>query len=172
MTAGDILNCCKIQAFYFILGNHWRTFAYHYARMHSTEEEIRHQGIVTAVSGQTVSVRILQASACSGCQARSMCGAADAKEKMIEVECTDACRYSVGQAVTVTGSASQGMKAVLLACGVPVLLLIAAVAIVELCGISEAVAALAALGVMIPYFFVLWLLRDRLKNVFKFRITE
>ena len=37
---------------------------------------------------------------------------------------------------------------------------------------SEKVAAIAALGVLVPYYLVLFLLRDRIKKDFQFRIIE
>ena len=43
--------------------------------------EIRHQGVVDMIDGQTVIVRITQQSACTGCQARSICHAAESKEQ-------------------------------------------------------------------------------------------
>lgn len=136
------------------------------------EEEIRHQGIVESVSGSTVSVRILQTSACAGCQVKNLCRASESKEKVIEIEEADAQKYAEGQQVTVAGTASQGMKAVILACGVPTLLLILTIAVSNVCGVREAVAALIGIGILVPYFLVLYLLRDRLKTVFRFKIID
>ena len=135
-------------------------------------QDIRHQGVVDSIDGQDIIVRITQSSACGGCQARNICRAAESKDKLVEVRCADADSFDVGQTVTVAGAESLGLKAVTFAFGLPLLLLLAvlvtAVAVVG----SEKVAAIAALGILVPYYVVLFLLRDRIKKDFQFRIIQ
>ena len=133
-------------------------------------QDIRHQGVVDSIDGQNVIVRITQSSACGGCQARNICRAAESKEKLVEVHQPDAASYIVGQAVTVVGAESLGMKAVAFAFGLPLLLLMIALVTVMAFTGSEKVAAIAALGILVPYYIVLFLLRDRIKRDFQFRI--
>ena len=133
-------------------------------------QDIRHQGVVDSIDGQNVIVRITQSSACGGCQARNICRAAESKEKLVEVHQTDTGNYIVGQAVTVVGAESLGMKAVAFAFGLPLLLLLIALVTVMAFTGSEKVAAIAALGILVPYYIVLFLLRDRIKRDFQFRI--
>jgi len=133
-------------------------------------QDIRHQGVVDSIDGQNVIVRITQSSACGGCQARNICRAAESKEKLVEVHKTDAGNYIVGQTVTVVGAESLGMKAVAFAFGLPLLLLMIALVTVMAFTGSEKVAAIAALGILVPYYIVLFLLRDRIKRDFQFRI--
>ena len=130
--------------------------------------EIRHEGVVNSIDGQRVTVRILQISACSGCQASRICRAADSKEKLVEVDMSDAERLSVGQNVTVVASERMGMAAVLLAFGLP-LLLSALIAAMRMTG-SEKTAAVASIGILVPYYIVLFLCRSRIKKDFGFRI--
>ena len=135
-------------------------------------QDIRHQGVVDSIDGQDIIVRITQLSACGGCQARNICRAAESKDKLVEVRCADAGSFDVGQTVTVAGAESLGLKAVTFAFGLPLLLLLAvlvtAVAVVG----REKVAAIAALGILVPYYVVLFLLRDRIKKDFQFRIIQ
>ena len=132
--------------------------------------DIRHEGVVNSIDGQKVTVRILQASACSGCQASRICRAAESKEKLIEVDMTGAESLSVGQTVTVVAGERMGMIAVLLAFGLPLLLLIVAlIAAMRVSG-SEKIAAIASLAVLAPYYMVLFLCRSRIKKDFGFRI--
>lgn len=135
-------------------------------------QDIRHQGVIDSVEGQTVMVRITQSSACGGCQARNICRAAESKDKLVEVNCADASGFSAGQAVTVAGAESLGMKAVAFAFGLPLLLLLAALITAMSVAGSEKVAAIAALGVLVPYYIVLFLLRDRFRKDFQFRIIQ
>ena len=135
-------------------------------------QDIRHQGVIDSVEGHTVMVRITQSSACGGCQARNICRAAESKDKTVEVHCADASGFKAGQTVTVSGAESLGMKAVAFAFGLPLLLLVAALVVAMAVSGSEKVAAIAALGVLVPYYVVLFLLRDRFKKDFQFRIIQ
>lgn len=135
-------------------------------------DEFRHEGFVESVDGNMVRVRILQSSACSGCQAKSLCKVSESKEKLIDVECSDASRFAVAQKVDVVGTAGQGMRAVMLAFTVPLLLLLAVVIGCSALGLSDGVAAVCALAVLVPYYIVLFLMRGRLDRCFRFRIEE
>ena len=135
-------------------------------------QDIRHQGVVDSIDGQDIIVRITQSSACGGCQARNICRAAGSKEKLVEVRCADADSFDVGQTVTVAGAESLGLKAVTFAFGLPLLLLLAALVTAVAVAGSEKVAAIAALGILVPYYVVLFLLRDRIKKDFQFRIIQ
>ena len=132
--------------------------------------EIRHEGVVDSIDGQKVTVRILQASACSGCQANRICRAAESKEKLVEVDISGVENFSVGQNVTVVAAERMGMTAVLLAFGLPLLLLLVALITAMRVTGSEKVAALASIGVLVPYYIVLFLCRSRIKKDFGFRI--
>ena len=64
------------------------------------------------------------------------------------------------------------MHAVLLGFGVPLFILLAVlVPVLRLTG-SEGVAALTALGALVAYFAVLWLLRSRISRRVSFLIEE
>jgi sigma-E factor negative regulatory protein RseC len=134
--------------------------------------DIRHEGVIDSIEGQDVIVRITQSSACGGCQARSICHAAESKDKLVEVHCADAGSFDVGQTVTVAGAESLGLKAVTFAFGLPLVLLLAALVTAMAVAGSEKVAAMAALGILVPYYLVLFLFRDRIKKDFQFRIIE
>ena len=133
-------------------------------------QDIRHEGVIDSIDGQKVTVRILQASACSGCQASRICRAAESKEKLVEVDMSGAESLSVGQTVTVVAGERMGMTAVLLAFGLPLLLLlIALIAAMRVSG-SEKIAAIASIAVLVPYYVVLFMCRGRIKKDFGFRI--
>ncbi len=132
--------------------------------------DIRHEGVIDSIEGQKVIVRITQASACSGCQAKGICHAAESKDKLVEVQCLQTAGLKTGQTVTVAGAESLGMKAVTFAFGLPLLLLVVALIVALRVSGSEKTAAIAALGILVPYYVVLFLLRNRIKRDFQFRI--
>ena len=132
---------------------------------------IKHEGRVDSIDGDCIHVRIVQASACAACGAKSLCSAAESKEKIVDVYGADTTAYQVGQRVMVEGAASMGMKAVRLAFLFPLLLLVAAVALVMwLADGNEALAALAALLVLTVYFLLLFANKKKLAREFTFII--
>lgn len=136
-------------------------------------EKISHIGIVEDIKGQAVQVRIQQASACDLCHAKSICSLADTKEKIVEVRAAEG-SVSIGDKVMVEGAASMGMKAVFLAYVLPLVLLIL---VMVLCLTliapgNEVVAALVSLGILLPYAFLLYLLKDKLSKKFRFEIRS
>ena len=133
---------------------------------------IKHQGIVEEVKGQHVIVRIVQTSACSTCSAKGLCNASESKEKLIDVYLVED-TYQVGEKVTVCGTTSMGMKAVFLAFGVPVLLLLLALfATMRITDGDALISALVALGVVVPYYILIYICRARLNKVFSFTIEK
>ena len=132
---------------------------------------IKHEGRVDSIDGDCIHVRIVQASACAACGAKSLCSAAESKEKIVDVYGADTTAYQVGQRVMVEGAASMGMKAVRLAFLFPLLLLVVAVALVMwLADGNEALAALAALLVLTVYFLLLFANKKKLAREFTFTI--
>ena len=132
---------------------------------------IKHEGRVDSIDGDCIHVRIVQASACAACGAKSLCSAAESKEKIVDVYGADTTAYQVGQRVMVEGAASMGMKAVRLAFLFPLLLLVVAVALVMwLADGNEALAALAALLVLTVYFLLLFVNKKKLAREFTFTI--
>lgn len=132
---------------------------------------IKHDGVVDSIDGNCIHVRIVQASACAACGAKSLCSAAESKEKIVDVYGADITAYQVGQRVMVEGAAAMGMKAVRLAFLFPLVLLVAAVALVMLLADgNEALAALAALLVLTIYFLLLFANKKKLAREFTFTI--
>lgn len=132
---------------------------------------ISHSGIIDSISGEMVKVRIVQSSSCSACKVASYCSSAESKEKVIDVRSSNPRRFKVGQKVTVTTDTSNGAKAVILAFAIPAVLLIAAVAISIMAGLSEAVAALIGIVILIPYYVAIYFLNDTLSKELTFRIS-
>ena len=131
---------------------------------------IKHQGIVENITGSHLTVRIIQTSACSACSVKGHCSSADSKEKRIDIVDFRAGSYQVGDQVTVIGETSMGMLAVLLAFVFPFLLLILSLFIFMAILNSELYASILSLGLLIPYYYVIWLNRTRLKQKFSFTI--
>jgi len=133
---------------------------------------ISHSGIVDSVSDNLVKVRILQTSACASCKVAAHCNASESKEKIVDVFCTDGTAYQIGQEVVVSASKDVANRALLLGFGVPFLLLVGVLVVALQLTSDEGIAALLALGSLLPYYFVLWLLRDRIQRQISFQIDK
>ena len=134
-------------------------------------EVIEHIGIVEKVEDNRVVVRILQASACSGCKARSFCASSENKEKMIEVN-TSAAGCRIGDEVTVCAQASVGRDAVILAFVLPLILMLTALIVCMKVTGSEPISALAAIAVLVPYYALIYTQKHRLQKKMNFWIRE
>ena len=134
-------------------------------------EKIEHTGIVKAVGSNSVEVEIQNRSACSGCHAKSTCGMSESAAKSIITLRPD---FDVkpGDVVCVEASLKQGYYAVVVAYCIPVVLIFAVLIIGNRLNWSETVSALASILALIPYFFLLFLLRDKIGKRISFRIKR
>ena len=133
---------------------------------------ISHSGIIDSIEGDSVKVRIVQTTACAACKVASHCNASESKVKIVEVYCCDTAKYKTGQEVVVWASKEVANKALLLGFGLPLLLLVGVLIILLRITDSEGVAALAALGALIPYYMILWLFKEKIRQQVSFRIEE
>ena len=135
-----------------------------------TNNTIKHLGIVENIQGSHLSVRIVQTSACAACSVKGHCSSADSKDKIIDIIDTAAASYQVGENVMVVGETSMGMQAVALAFIIPFVLLIFTLFLFMALIENELYAVLLSLAVLVPYYYILWLNKTRLKQKFSFTI--
>ena len=133
---------------------------------------IKHRGRVEKVDGSHVVVRIIQTSACSACSIKGHCNASEKKEKLIDVYEVNA-SYQIGEEVVLCGTTSMGMQAVLLAFGVPLIILLLALAItMHLTNDDAMVSSLVGLLSIVPYYVVIYFCKDKLQKTFSFTIEK
>lgn len=133
---------------------------------------IEHEGIIEKINGNRVTIRILQQSACSECHAKGVCMAADSKEKIIEVSDSTG-RFRENERVIIEGKASIGHKAVFWAFVLPLAILILTLILaLRLWNFSEMEAAISAMAALIPYYLILYFLRNKMANSFQFSIKK
>ncbi len=135
-------------------------------------QKISHAGIIESINGDCIKVRIVQTSACAACKVAVHCHAAESKVKIVDVFCSDTAKYTTGQAVTVWASKTVANKALLLGFGLPFLLLLAVLMTVLYVTGNEGVAAIAALGSLVPYYFLLWWRRDAIREQISFHLED
>lgn len=133
--------------------------------------KISHSGIVESIEDGCVKVRIVQTSACAACKVAGYCNAAESKEKIVDVfgDAT-AKELAVGQQVTVTTSGQVAAKALMWGFGLPFVVMVAVLVLVLWLTGSEGKAALSGLAALVPYYILLWLLRNRMRQQLAFSI--
>ena len=133
--------------------------------------KISHSGIVESISEGCVQVRILQTSACAACKVAGHCHASESKEKIVDVlNVRDASRLKVGDSVIVSASRDVANRALLLGFGVPFLILVSVLFIMLKVVSDEGLAATTAILALMPYYGVLYLMRDRIQQKIAFSI--
>lgn len=134
--------------------------------------KIKHAGVVDGVEGECVRVRILQSSACSACKVAAHCNASETKEKIIDVMDADASHYQKGDQVMVVADTAVGFRASLYGYLLPLVLMVVTLVGVLAATHSEGWAALSALGILIPYYVLLFLMRNKLRNRLSFTLER
>jgi sigma-E factor negative regulatory protein RseC len=132
--------------------------------------KIKHSGVVENILGDSVQVRIVQTSACAACKVAGYCNASESKEKLVDVYHADTRNLRVGDVVTVTASTQVAAQALLLGFGLPFVVLVAVLIAVLLITGNEGAAALSGLAALVPYYAVLFLFRNRIRDKLSFSI--
>ncbi len=131
------------------------------------QNTVSHEGIVVKNSDGKLQVMIVSKASCASCQLKGVCSASDLAEKIIDVKSTE--NFEEGEKVEVVMEESQGLLAVFFTFFIPFVLMATAMGIVFSQTGKQGIAGLASLAVLPPYYFILWLLKDKMKKYFSFR---
>lgn len=132
---------------------------------------IEHVGRVDEVTRNDIRVTITSKSACAGCHARNVCTAAETKDKVIVIS-KPIENFIVGEEVKVIMRQSLGFKALFYGYVLPVIILVVALVIFSLLGVSEIKSAIFAILLLVPYYLLLRLFRKKLEKQFAFSIEK
>ena len=124
------------------------------------ENRISHEGIVTKIDNDNVEVKILSKSACASCNIKTACNMSEMQEKIITIPAPKDKKLSIGQDVVISIRLGQANRAVIFAYVIPVIILISMIFILSILKIDEGINALISIGSLIPYYFVLFLLKN------------
>ena len=136
----------------------------------STNDNIAHPGIIEQIKDDKIFVKILSMSACSSCHAKGMCNVAEVEEKVVEVRKDPQRNFKIGEQVSVTMKKSLGSYAVMLGYILPFFLLMGVLILVLFLTDNEGVAGLSAILILIPYYWLLYIYRSRIKSTFSFML--
>ncbi|MBP7496131.1 MAG: SoxR reducing system RseC family protein [Bacteroidales bacterium] len=138
----------------------------------SKADNIEHPGIIEKIENNTIFVKILAESACISCRSKKICSISDIKEKIIEISFNKNNKYKTGDRVTVVMEAKLGFLALFLGYILPFLILISSIIALSYFIKNEPLTALISFFLLAVYYFILFLLRQKLKKKFDFKIKE
>jgi len=139
--------------------------------MSKKAKTVEHLGKVQEVTANTVLVNIVSQSACSACHAKGACGMAEATEKTVQVNKPNH-HYTIGQEVKVLLKQSLGYRALILGYVTPFLIVLITLIMLTAIEVPEGRAGLVSLSTLVPYYFGLYILRDRVSKQFSFDIES
>ena len=143
--------------------------------MSKQPRKIVHEGKIVEMDRESISVEIVNKAACATCHARGVCGASEEQVRTIVIPQTIATAtagYQVGDAVRLVLSATLGMKAVILAYGLPLAVLLAAILVFSALGIEQLYVGLFSLAAVAVYYIIFAIFRDKLDREFVFSIEQ
>lgn len=135
-------------------------------------QEVSHTGRVISVDPDLIKVEIISRSACSSCHAAGLCSMSEAVKKIIEVPAAGNRGYKPGDEVDVLLTASMGMKAVLLAYVLPLVVLLVCCVALSYTHIKELYTGLAGLGGVALYYLIIYFIRGRFEKEYIFTIRK
>lgn len=133
---------------------------------------IEHQGVVTEVTGHKLSVNLINTSSCSSCHVKGFCNVSEVDNKTVEIMHPSEEPVQKGDKVIVNYEKSLGPLALFLGYLVPFFLVIGVLVISLTLTGNEAVSGVLSLVILIPYYLLLYFLRNKLKTKFTFTIKS
>lgn len=132
---------------------------------------IRQSATVVRVDTTEIEVEVCRPEACAVCKAKSVCSEGGGEGKRMTLV-NDGQGYQVGEQIQLVMRRSAGLKAVVIAYLVPVVLVVAALLTFQATTLNETTAALLTLGILVLYFVVIRLLRGRINNQLTIEIEK
>lgn len=133
---------------------------------------ITHEGIVHQIDGNHITVKLTVQSACASCHAKGMCGTADSQDKLVHVRNLNDEHYEIGERVRVELRQSLAMRAVVICYLIPFILLIGSFCLMSYFVQNELINVAVSFGVIIAYYFIIWLSNKKIEKKFAFYITK
>ena len=133
---------------------------------------VEHTGHIIKIEGNTVTVKVLQLSACAHCEGKKYCTLAEAKEKEIKIYDSNANEYSIGEEVQIIAQQKQLFTAVLWAYVLPLILLFIGVGVGSILELPEIHSALMGLIAVTMYYVFLFAINKYLSKSLEFKISK
>ncbi len=134
------------------------------------EETVTHTGTIRKIAGNKAEISVISKAGCISCSLNNACSVSDMKEKMIEVDLSQVAQYNEGDNVVVEMKQSYGTWAVLLGYLFPFFVLFLGLIMFLHFGLNQGLSGILAIALLLPYYGILYLLRDFFKKRFRYHI--
>ena len=134
------------------------------------EDNINQPGVVSSISENCIVVSLKGNINCEGCKAQSACGVSESGEKEIVIE-NPSGSFQLNDSVDVVLKRELGLKAVFWAYVFPFILMFSVLVITSFF-LKEWVSGLISLAILIPYYFMLFVMNDTFKKAFQISILK
>ncbi|WP_298365890.1 SoxR reducing system RseC family protein [uncultured Lutibacter sp.] len=131
---------------------------------------VKHEGIVSKISKNAITISLKGNVNCEGCKAQSACGVSDSNDKEIEVF-NSTQSFKINEPVDVLLKRELGLKAVFWAYVFPFILMFLVLIITSLF-LKEWIAGLISLAILVPYYFMLFVLKEKFQKAFQISILK
>jgi len=135
-----------------------------------SKEGIKHEGYISNIENNLLTVSLKGNINCEGCKAQSACGVSESNDKEIEI-IDNIQGFKLNDTVDVVLEKSLGLKAVFWAYVFPFILIILTL-IITTKFLKEWIAGLVSLFILIPYYFMLFVLKDTFQKAFRISIFK
>lgn len=138
----------------------------------SIAKTIQHTGYIKNISPKGVRVGFISQSACASCHAKGVCTASDMKEKELIISAPQE-EYDIGDRVKIFITTGQGNRAVFIGYVLPLLIFLCFLLLFSSFSFfNEVQAGLFSLAVLVPYYGVVYILRNTISRHFNFTIRK
>jgi len=136
-----------------------------------SKASVEHKGVVEKISDSVIRVGFVSHSACSGCHAKGACSLSDVENKYVDIK-NEGGSYQPGEPVDIILEQKQGFRALWLGYILPLLVMLTTLLIVVAITGREGLAGIIAVLILIPYYVLLYLFRNKVKEKFEFKIRK
>ncbi len=139
--------------------------------MDYSSNKIEHQGIVTEAGEKKIRVKISPELACESCKIKNICSVADTNEKYFDfINLKE--KYEIGETVNLILKKSLAFKAILISYIIPLSIILISMFSFTRFIKSEGILILITILIVVFYYFILWLFRNRLSEKFSLTISK
>lgn len=138
--------------------------------LQKNKDTFSHSGFISKINTDSIIVTLEQNIHCESCHAKGTCGVSDSNTKEIEV-LNSSDSFKINEQVDVILKKVLGLKAVFWAYVFPFILMFSTLIIASVFW-PEWIAGVLSLLILIPYYLVLYLLKNTLKSAFKILILK
>jgi len=142
-----------------------------------SKDSVKHSGVISKISKSTITVSLDGNVNCESCKAKAACGISESNSKEIEITHSISEQASIFQSfklnegVEVVMQTALGLEAVFWAYIFPFILMIV-VLFISSYFLKEWVAGLLSLFILIPYYLLLYVLKNSFQKSFKIAILK